>query len=51
MKPETKAIIVKTTSSLKECQEYSKQSYNKILDIEQRLNDCESENTKLKNKV
>lgn len=50
IKPETKAIIVRTTTSLKECQEYSKKSYDKILEIENRLNELENENTRLKNK-
>lgn len=50
LKPESKLSIMKTTNSLKECQEYSQKSYSKILEIEQRLNDLEFENLKLKNR-
>jgi len=50
LKTESKLAIIKTTNSLKECQEYSQKSYSKILEIEQRLNDLEFENLKLKNR-
>lgn len=50
LKPESKLSIMKTTNALKECQEYSQKSYSKILEIEQRLNDLEFENLKLKNR-
>lgn len=50
LKPESKKTITSTINSLKECQEYSSKSYSKILEIEQRLNDLETENTRLKNR-
>mgnify|MGYP005615559987 FL=1 len=50
LKPESKKAITSTINSLKECQEYSSKSYSKILEIEQRLNDLETENTRLKNR-
>lgn len=50
LKPESKKAIASTINSLKECQEYSSKSYSKILEIEQRLNDLETENTRLKNR-
>lgn len=51
LKPESKLAIIKTTNSLKECQEYSKQAYSKIIDNESKLSKCEENNIRYKNRI
>lgn len=51
LKPESKLSIMKTTNALKECQEYSKQAYSKIIDNESKLSKCEENNIRYKNRI
>lgn len=51
LKSESKGVIVRTTTSLQECQEYSKQAYSKFLDSEIKLNKCDEDTVKYKNRI
>lgn len=49
LQPQSKSIVVRTRTSLKECQEYSLNAYNKIVSFENKIKSLEEKNQSLEN--